>query len=151
MFKLIVPLLGKNSCYENANTRAAYCIKNILISPSTTNVLENLALRRHFLFSTTNRKTIQAFPAIPKHLLGVSNRFLEKQLELLPTNKIIKQFYREFNRSSVLLESSVVNETALKEKSLTKVRETKRDPFIRKQPSLYQEDYLVEENNFGNM
>ncbi|TMW45176.1 hypothetical protein DOY81_009744 [Sarcophaga bullata] len=78
MFKLLVPLLAKNSCYENANLKAAYCIKNSLISSSATNVMENFALRRHFLFSTTNRKTIQAFPTKPQHhQLEVSYRSLE--------------------------------------------------------------------------
>ncbi|XP_037815463.1 ATP-dependent RNA helicase p62 isoform X1 [Lucilia sericata] len=157
MFKIIVPLLAKNSCYENANTKAAYCIKNFLISSSTNkNVMENLTQRRHFLFSTTNRKTIQAFPTIP-HQLGVSNRNLgRQQLELLPTNKITKEFYREFKHSSVyLVESSnykgeAVDETTLKEKP-AKVQETKRDSVNRRQTSLYQEDYSDEENKFGNM
>ncbi|XP_065372085.1 ATP-dependent RNA helicase p62 isoform X2 [Calliphora vicina] len=99
------------------------------------------------------RKTIQAFPTIPKHQLGVSNRYLGQQLELLPANKIIKQFYRQFNCSNVLfVESSAADDTTLKEKSLTKVQATKRDSsFNRKQTSLYQEDYSDEENNFGKM
>lgn len=168
MFKLLVPLLAKNSCYENANIKAAYCIKNTLISSSllntttTKNVMENLTLRRHFLFSTTNRKTIEAFPLIPQHQLGVStSRYLGQQLELLPTNnqKRIITFNREYHSSSVLLvESKAVDvdetTTTLKEKpKVQEQQETKRDSFNRtKQTSLFeQEDYLDEENTFGKM
>ncbi|KAM7359284.1 ATP-dependent RNA helicase Rm62 isoform 2-T2 [Cochliomyia hominivorax] len=151
MFKLLVPLLAKNSCCENANLKAAYCIKNSLIpSASNKNVLDNLTLRRHFIFSTTNRKTIEAFPPIPQHQLGVSKRrFLGQHLEILPTIKIIKQFNREFNSFNVLVESTAADETTLKEKSKVQ-KETKRDSFDRKQTSIFEPED-EEENIFGKM
>lgn len=149
MLKLIVPLFSKNSCYENANKTVSYCLKNFLISPSK--AVENFTIRRHFLFSTTNRKTFKAFPTIPQHQLGVSNRTLG-QLELLPTNTSTK-FCRKFNRSSALLvESSgrinAVQETTLEEKSI--IRDIEKESTNRKEKSLYQEDYL-EEETFGEM
>ena len=157
MFKLLVPLLAKNSCYENANLKAAYCIKNSLISSSSaTNVMENFALRRHFLFSTTNRKTIQAFPTKPQHhQLEVSYRCLgEKQLELLPTDKVQRiTFIRKFNSSSnnvLFVESTeAANTSTSKEKSELQ-EASKRDSFNkRKQTSLYTEE--DEENTFDIM
>lgn len=158
MFKLLVPLLAKNSLHENVKIKTACCVKNYLISsPSATNVIENLTLRRHFLFSTTNSKTIKAFPTIPKHQLGVSNRYLGQQIELLPLAQRItkQQFQREFHSSSVLFVDSsnykeAVDETTLAEKTLTKVRTSKKDSF-RKQSSLFEEDYLDEENQFNTM
>lgn len=104
MFKLLLPLLAKNSCKENVNFNTACCIKNALISPSATNSVSvrNLTQRRHFLFSSTNRKTTAAFPANPEQQLGVSNR-LGQQLELLPALQINNIFLRQFHRSSVVL------------------------------------------------
>lgn len=157
MFKLLIPLLAKNSCYENANQKAAYCIKNLLISSSSaTNVVENLALRRHFLFSTTNRKTIHAFPTKPQHhQLEVSHRCLGQKLELLTTNKGIS-LIRNFNSSSnnvLFVESTeAVNTLTSTEKSdsANKVKEaSKGDSFNRTQTSLYSEE--DEENTFDIM
>lgn len=165
MFKIIVPLLTRNSCKDNANLRTACCIKNFLISPSprqdvdsTLSVKNNFTQRRHFLFSSTNRKTVAAFPANPgqKHL-GVSNR-LGQNLELLPTTQS-----REF-RSSVTAkyckEAADTNPTERQTSSDFGTTSTsKRDSSttssvaeannIRFRQSIFEDS--DEENIFGNM
>ncbi|XP_013115752.1 ATP-dependent RNA helicase p62 isoform X2 [Stomoxys calcitrans] len=120
MFKIIVPLLTKNSCRDNANLRTACCVKNFLISPEThrkktTLSVNNFTQRRHFLFSSTNRKTIAAFPTYPQQQLGVSNR-LGQHLELLSTNR-----QRRLYCSSIRQEEAdnITTTTNSREKQLT--------------------------------
>lgn len=156
MFKIFVQNSTTNSCKEI--NKITTCIRKLLISSYE---VKSNSIRRHFFFSTINRKSIEDFQHIKINnnrlgqleltspLLGVNRRLaIPSSKTCLDYTSFNNQFHRQFHSSSVIFFQISEAEPSLGQSNSDNKAE-RISTIIQKQPTLLKD--LHTEDYFNNM